>query len=81
MQREEPTKEGALAQLILGPLLRDLGERDATVWVETDEACRVQVLGAARVAVGAQPGFGFGALAALRSAASPRSSADRASDF
>src|SRR2546422_11646297 len=45
MHREESTKEGALAQLILGPLLRRLGERDATVWVETDAACRVEVLG------------------------------------
>jgi PhoD-like phosphatase len=34
-----------LAQLILGPLLRHLGERDATVWVETDAACQVEVLG------------------------------------
>jgi PhoD-like phosphatase len=34
-----------LAELILGPLLRHLGERDATVWVETDAACRVEVLG------------------------------------
>jgi hypothetical protein len=34
-----------LAELILGPLLRHLGERDATVWVETDAACEVEVLG------------------------------------
>jgi hypothetical protein len=32
-------------QLLLGPLLRHVGERDATVWVETDRACEVQVLG------------------------------------
>jgi hypothetical protein len=32
-------------QLILGPLLRYAGERDATVWVETDAACEVEVLG------------------------------------
>jgi hypothetical protein len=32
-------------QLLLGPLLRHLGERDATVWVETDEPCEVAVLG------------------------------------
>jgi hypothetical protein len=32
-------------QLILGPLLRYVGEREATVWVETDAACEVQVLG------------------------------------
>ena len=29
--------------LILGPLLRYAGERDATVWVETDGACEVEV--------------------------------------
>ena len=34
-----------MAELILGPLLRHVGERDATVWVETDEACEVEVLG------------------------------------
>ena len=32
-------------QLILGPLLRYAGESDATVWVETDAACEVEVLG------------------------------------
>jgi hypothetical protein len=33
------------ASLILGPLLRYTGETDATVWVETDAACAVEVLG------------------------------------
>ena len=33
------------ANLILGPLLRYAGETDATVWVETDAACEVDVLG------------------------------------
>ena len=32
--------------LVLGPMLRHVGERDATVWVETDGACEVEVLGA-----------------------------------
>jgi PhoD-like phosphatase len=32
------------ADLILGPLLRYAGETDATVWVETDAACEVEVL-------------------------------------
>src|SRR4051794_41220415 len=32
-------------KLIVGPLLRYVGERDATVWVETDRACEVEVLG------------------------------------
>jgi hypothetical protein len=31
--------------LVLGPLLRYAGESDATVWVETDAACEVEVLG------------------------------------
>ena len=34
-----------MAELVLGPMLRHVGERDATVWVETDEACEVEVLG------------------------------------
>jgi hypothetical protein len=33
------------SELTLGPLLRYTGERDATVWVETDAACEVEVLG------------------------------------
>ena len=33
-----------MAELILGPLLRHVGERDATVWVETDVSCEVEVL-------------------------------------
>ena len=32
------------ARLLLGPLLRYVGERSATVWVETDRACDVAVL-------------------------------------
>ena len=32
-------------ELTLGPLLRYTGETDATVWVETDAACEVEVLG------------------------------------
>ena len=34
-----------MAELILGPLLRYVGETDATVWVETDSACEVEVCG------------------------------------
>ncbi|MBD0290979.1 MAG: alkaline phosphatase family protein, partial [Thermoleophilia bacterium] len=34
-----------MPRLVLGPLLRHIGETDATVWVETDEACEVEVLG------------------------------------
>ena len=32
-------------KLVLGPLLRYTGETDATVWVETDAPCDVEVLG------------------------------------
>ena len=34
-----------MPDLILGPLLRYAGETDATVWVETDAPCEVEVLG------------------------------------
>ncbi len=34
-----------MASLLLGPILRYVSETEATVWVETDEACEVQVLG------------------------------------
>jgi hypothetical protein len=34
-----------MARLILGPILRYLDETEATVWVETDAACEVEVLG------------------------------------
>ncbi|MBA2241152.1 MAG: alkaline phosphatase D family protein [Solirubrobacterales bacterium] len=33
-----------MAELVLGPLLRYVGENEATVWVETDAPCRVEVL-------------------------------------
>ena len=33
-----------MAELVLGPLLRYVGETVATVWVETDAACEVEVL-------------------------------------
>jgi hypothetical protein len=34
-----------MADLVLGPLLRYVGKTEATVWVETDEACEVEILG------------------------------------
>ena len=34
-----------MTRLVLGPLLRHVGETDATVWVETDSPCTVGVLG------------------------------------
>ncbi|MGE0067226.1 MAG: alkaline phosphatase D family protein [Solirubrobacterales bacterium] len=34
-----------MAELVLGPLLRYVGETEATVWVETDGPCEVEILG------------------------------------
>ena len=34
-----------MAHLVLGPLLRHVGPTDATVWVEADASCEVEVLG------------------------------------
>jgi hypothetical protein len=34
-----------MAKLVLGPVLRYVGETEAVVWVETDEPCEVEVLG------------------------------------
>ena len=34
-----------MAKLVLGPLLRYVGETDATIWVETDSPCEVEILG------------------------------------
>ena len=34
-----------MAELVVGPILRHVGEEDATVWVETDARCEVEVLG------------------------------------
>jgi hypothetical protein len=34
-----------MTRLVLGPMLRHVGPTDATIWVETDRACTVEVLG------------------------------------
>lgn len=34
-----------MPEVRVGPLLRHVGATDATVWVETDQPCRVEVLG------------------------------------
>ena len=34
-----------MAKLLIGPLLRYVGETEAVIWVETDEQCEVEVLG------------------------------------
>ncbi len=36
-----------MPELVLGPLLRHVGERDATIWVETDGSCEVEVVAGA----------------------------------
>ena len=42
-QRCEGT-EGEATKLLLGPMLRYVDSQRATIWVETDEACEVEVL-------------------------------------
>ena len=39
------TGESAAPALVLGPMLRYVGETEATIWVETDRACQVEILG------------------------------------
>ena len=34
-----------MRELVLGPMLRYVGEREAAIWVETDAACEVEILG------------------------------------
>ncbi|MEP7019338.1 MAG: alkaline phosphatase D family protein [Pseudonocardiales bacterium] len=34
-----------MGELVIGPLLRHVGSSNATVWVETDQPCEVEVLG------------------------------------
>src|SRR5687768_14956062 len=34
-----------MPELVLGPLLRYVGETEAVIWVETDAPCEVEVLG------------------------------------
>ena len=36
-----------MARLVLGPLLRHVTDTSATIWVETDAPCTVEVLGQA----------------------------------
>ncbi len=38
-------KNGFVPELLVGPLLRFVGESEATVWVEVDEPCEVEILG------------------------------------
>ena len=45
MTDDDGPGDGAAPRLVLGPLLRYVGENEATVWVETDRACQVEILG------------------------------------
>ena len=38
-------KARLMPSLVLGPMLRHVGDQDATFWVETDAPCEVEVLG------------------------------------
>ncbi|HTZ44477.1 MAG TPA: alkaline phosphatase D family protein [Jatrophihabitans sp.] len=40
-------RAGRSPRLLLGPVLRHIGHSDATVWVETDRPCEVEILGCA----------------------------------
>jgi len=40
-----PTYSSPVPALVLGPLLRYVGETEAVIWVETDAPCEVEVLG------------------------------------
>ena len=42
------SQENEGAVLVLGPMLRYAGETQATVWVETDRECLVEILGRRR---------------------------------
>jgi hypothetical protein len=53
--------------LVLGPLLRYAGETEATIWVETDRPCQVEVLGhAARTFAVAGHHYGLVVVTGLR---------------
>jgi hypothetical protein len=39
------TGEGGGPALVLGPMLRYVSETEATIWVETDQECQVEILG------------------------------------
>ena len=45
MTDDDGPGDGAAPRLVLGPLLRYVGETEATIWVETDRACQVEILG------------------------------------
>src|SRR5690349_2968047 len=57
-----------MAGLLLGPLLRHVGERDATIWVETDERCTVTVRTGDATPIAAMDGGAVSATAATGTA-------------
>ena len=42
---DDGPEDGAAPRLVVGPLLRYVDETAATIWVETDRACQVEILG------------------------------------
>src|ERR1700759_1033355 len=42
---ENAVPQDEAPHLVLGPLLRYVAETEATIWVETDRACQVEILG------------------------------------
>jgi hypothetical protein len=42
---DDGSEDGAAPRLVVGPLLRYVDETAATIWVETDRACQVEILG------------------------------------
>ncbi len=43
---DAPSSASPSPALVLGPVLRQVGPTEATIWVETDRPCEVEVLGA-----------------------------------
>jgi hypothetical protein len=44
----DPATENRPPELLLGPILRHVGEDDATVWIQTDRPCEVSINGCAQ---------------------------------
>ena len=46
-ETEMTTQKSGGPELVLGPMLRYVSETEATIWVETDRECQVEILGRA----------------------------------
>src|SRR5438477_9849426 len=44
-RRALPGRRSTVPSLVVGPQQRHVGETDATIWVETDADCEIEVLG------------------------------------